>query len=149
MPQEDFAGLETSTSCVVLRPGTISCDTSTGSGNIFFLTFTLYGKCNQVLRHKHGQITWFWTCYGAGSLLWALHRGGPWSVPGRSVWDLRWKRHWDRLFSKHFGSPLPASIHRCSVFIHSYIGDTLYSRQSFNNALKNLVNEFNISHPVH
>jgi hypothetical protein len=40
----------------------------------------------------------------------------PGSIPGQSIWDLRWtKWHWDRFFSEYFGFPLSISLHRCSV----------------------------------
>jgi hypothetical protein len=46
----------------------------------------------------------------------ASHRGGPGSIPGRSMWDLWWtKWHWDRFLSEYFGFPLSISFHRFSI----------------------------------
>jgi hypothetical protein len=43
----------------------------------------------------------------------------PGFAPKSVQWNLWWtKCHWDRFFSKFFGSPLSRSFHCCSAFIH-------------------------------
>jgi hypothetical protein len=57
----------------------------------------------------------------------AFHSGGPGSLPGQSMWDLWWARHWDWFFSKFFGFPISVPFRGCSMFIY-HLGNEQLAR---------------------
>jgi hypothetical protein len=47
---------------------------------------------------------------------------GQGSIPGQSMWDLKWTMwHWDRFFFEYFRFLLSVSFHQCSIFIFIYL----------------------------
>ena len=60
--------------------------------------------------------------HGSGSSSPSPHLGGPCSIPGQSMCDVRWTEwHWDRFLSQYFGFPPSLSFHQYSTLIFVYV----------------------------